>query len=437
MAENLHTDSDRPLTRQYIMHGRAFAAYVWQRFQADRCLRVAASLSYTSLLAIVPLTAIAFAMLAAFPVFEGVRGEFQSAMFANLLPQSAEAMEDYFEQFIRNTSTLSAVGIVGLALTAILLLGTVEVAMNRIFRVSTPRALVPRLMMFWAVITLGPLLLGASFSLSTYFFAATEWVGVDTAGGPASELARFLPTLIIMVLLSLFYLIIPNRPVDFASAVAGGVLAGLLFSGLRKLFGIYVASFPTYQTIYGAVSVVPIFLVWMYLSWAVVLLGAVFTASVGEWRSAGGQPADRHDRAGPVLVIALQILAVLFEGSQAGGGIRRQQILKATSSGEEAVTRIFLMLRKTGLVERTAVGDWILARDLSSVTLFQLYQTLGLGFSEEDLKISGEGWRRTLSERLARAMEIQKSAGDITLRELLESETVPDSAKTVELHPVS
>ena len=149
-----------------------FFSYVGGRFSSDRCLRMAAGLSYTSLLAIVPLTAIAFSMLAAFPVFSGVRDVLQDAVFSNLLPQTADATKDYFNQFIQNTTTLSAVGIVALAATAVLLLGTIEADMNAIFRVVRPRALVPRLLVFWALLTLGPLLLGASFSLSTYFFCS-------------------------------------------------------------------------------------------------------------------------------------------------------------------------------------------------------------------------------------------------------------------------
>ena len=138
-----------------------FFNYVGERFSRDRCLRMAASLSYTSLLAIAPLTAIAFSMLAAFPVFSGVHEILQDAVFSNLLPQTADATKDYFNQFIQNTTTLSAVGIVALAATAVLLLSTIEADMNAIIRVVRPLALVPRLLIFWALLKLGPLLLGA------------------------------------------------------------------------------------------------------------------------------------------------------------------------------------------------------------------------------------------------------------------------------------
>ena len=158
---------DRQLWSDRLQHFSSFTAFMWHRFVENDCLRLAASLSYTSMLAIVPLTAIAFSMLAAFPVFEGVPDEFQTVLFKNFLPTSAEAMREYFDQFVDNTAKLTAVGIVGLAFIAVLLLGTIGSALNAIFRVIRPRALLPRLLVFWALLTLGPLLLGASFSLST------------------------------------------------------------------------------------------------------------------------------------------------------------------------------------------------------------------------------------------------------------------------------
>jgi len=279
-----------------------------RRFQGDQCLRMAASLSYTSLLAAVPLTAIAFAMLAAFPVFEGVRESFQDVLFANFLPDAAESMREHFDKFVRNTTTLSAVGIVALALTAVLLLGTIESALNTIFRVTRPRRLGPRLLVFWAIITLGPLLLGASFSLSAYFFAATQWLGVDPATGTLGEAAKLLPTGIMMVLLTMFYVTIPNRPVALAGAVTGAIVAGLLIAALRKGFGFYVTHFPTYQNIYGALSAVPIFLIWTYLSWAVVLLGATLTATISEWREAGGRPVHLSASPSSRLTAAMAVL---------------------------------------------------------------------------------------------------------------------------------
>jgi membrane protein len=400
--------------------GRRFLAYVWRRFDDDGCLRMAASLSYTSLLAIVPLTAIAFAMLAAFPVFVGVREQLQAVVFSNLLPDAAKAMSEYFDQFVANTTRLTAVGIIGLALTAVLLLGTIESALNAIFRVAKPRALVPRLLVFWALITLGPLMLGASLSLSTYLFAASRWLGIDPLAGAVGVLTGWLPTLIVMVLLALFYVVIPNRPVNLLGAVVGGVVAGALFAGLRQVFGYYVATFPTYQTIYGAVSVIPIFLVWMYLSWAVVLFGAVLTASLTEWRTSGGRPAGKALDPGQRLALATHVLSILFECSRVGRRrASRASLLGATGGGQETVEEMLKTLEAGGYAVPTSDDEWVLSRDLAGVTLYDLFRDLGLMPSEDTIAVEGEGWRRRLAVRLIELRHMQRNIMDVSLRDLL------------------
>ncbi len=410
--------SDEPTVR--LAELRGFAGYVWRRFGEDRCLRMSAGLSYTSLLAIVPLTAIAFSMLAAFPVFGGVRGEFQNMLFANFLPESASAMRSYFDQFISNSATLSAVGVIGLAMTAVLLLGAIEADMNAIFRVSRPRALAPRLLVFWALITLGPLLLGASFSLSTYFFAATKYMGVNVLTGPLGGLAGLAPTAIIVVLLTMFFYIIPNRPVSIRSALVGGAFAGIGFSVLRKVFAWYVSTFPAYQTIYGAVSVVPIFLVWMYLTWTVVLLGAVLAASLDEWRRAGGLALLKAEDSGRRLVNALKVLARLQQLSQHGTAGGRRDLLRTARIGDIQLEAMLRTLNETRYITETRRGRWVLARDLGAVTLHDLYRALGLGIEDETLPAADAPWTQCLATCLAQARTNNRDAMNISLRDLLE-----------------
>ena len=409
---------------EHIKQLRPFLAFVWSRFLDGRCWRMAAGLSYTSLLAIVPLSAIAFSMLAAFPVFEGVKEQFQSALFENLLPQSAEAMQDYFNTFISNTSGLSAVGIIALAATAVLLLGTIEADMNTIFCVKKARALAPRLLVFWAMLTLGPLLLGASFSLSTYFFAATKWLGMDIFTGPLGLLTKSVPTLIIIVLLGLFYMAIPNRPVSFRAASIGGLTAGLMFTGLRLVFGWYVVTFPTYQNIYGALSVVPIFLVWMYLSWTVVLLGAVLTSSLSDWQRTGGKSMGTILHGGSRLIIGLRILALLLDASSNGGKVSRAKLLSEIGCGEEAAEQVLSFLSGAGFVQHVDTGGWIVGRDLSKTTLHDLYQALQLGLREEDINLiregEGDAWQSNLTNQLFSLRKAQQAATCVVLSELLE-----------------
>ncbi|MEQ9200085.1 MAG: YihY family inner membrane protein, partial [Rhodospirillales bacterium] len=157
--------------------------YIASRFSSDKCLRIAASLSYTSLLALVPMLAISLSILSAFPVFNDAREGIQALIFENFAPNTGEALTDYIQTFIRNTAGLTAIGIVGLAATAVMLLATIEDALNTIFRVEKKRPFVGRLLVFWAVLTMGPLLMGASFSLSSYFYALAQVLDQEVASG--------------------------------------------------------------------------------------------------------------------------------------------------------------------------------------------------------------------------------------------------------------
>ncbi len=169
---------------------------------------------------------------------------------------------------------------------------------------------------------------------------------------------------------------------------------------MRKAFGFYVANFPTYETIYGALSVIPIFLIWMYLSWLVVLFGAEIVAGSGEWRVAGGKPLDQDLHSGRRLAVALMILARLSEAGQSGAGISRKQLLAATGVAERTLEEQMKWFKRGGYAETTADGRWMLARDLDEVTLFSLLQSLDLElrFPEEWALEDGavEPWERRM-----------------------------------------
>lgn len=412
--------ANRKSDRLSIKAGEAarFTALVGRRFDEEGGFRMAASLSYTSLLAIVPLTAIGFSMLAAFPVFEGIRYQFQDILFSNFLPQSADTLKEYFDQFVQNAARLTAFGIVGLAVTAVLLLGTIEADLNAIFRVGRARALAPRLLVFWALITLGPLLLGASFSLSTYFFALTRWVGVDAVPGSVAFLSSVVPTGIMIVALTLCYWVVPNRRIRVRDAFTGGFVAGVVFSALRAGFGFYVANFPTYQHVYGAVSAVPIFLVWMYLSWVVVLMGASLVAVCGEWR-VGVRAATGPVDCGRRLVAALDVLSLLQKAGNAGRGMSRSNILKASGLDGATVDRLLLAFQRHGYADRTERHGWVLVGDLSGVTLYDFMLFLDVAIKPTDAEPRPPAWRARLAEELAVMARAQKEAAGTTLRDLL------------------
>lgn len=279
---------------------KEFVYFVMKRAQNDTVLRVASSLSYTSLIALVPVLAIALAIFSAFPVFNEVRQQVQDMIIQNLMPDTGEDIKLYFAQFINATAKLTTIGVVGIALTAILLLSTIENSFNFIFKVTRPRRFTTKITLYWTIITLGPLLLGTAFSLKGY--AAFNDV-LHTVPELQVIMGSILPFLLTWLVLTGVYIFVPNKKVDFLNAGAGAFVAMCLFWVLRFGFSMFMVKNNTYKTLYGAVAAVPLTLVWMYLYWAAVIFGAVVTAALEEFRQldrrnlnkiiAGGKPNKR------------------------------------------------------------------------------------------------------------------------------------------------
>lgn len=260
---------------------REFLYFLVKRAQNDTVLRVASSLSYTSLIALVPVLAIALAVFSAFPVFNDVREQIKDIIIQNLVPDAGQDINQYFTQFINATAKLTTIGVIGIALTAILLLSTIENSFNFIFKVNRPRRLTTKITLYWTVITLGPLLLGTALSLKSM-------IAVDTVLGNLSSgmilLGEILPFLLTWFVLASVYILVPNKKVDFFSAVIGAIVAMLLFWLLKNGFALFMVKNNTYKTLYGAVAAVPLMLILMYLYWAAVIFGAVVTAALEEFR---------------------------------------------------------------------------------------------------------------------------------------------------------
>lgn len=393
--------------------------YVARRFRADGALDKASSLSYTSLLSLVPLLAIALAMLTAFPVFDSVRGQLQDALFRNFVPEVGEQIQRYVNVFVRNAGKLTAAGVIGLVFTAVTLLVTIESSLNAIFRVVTHRSPLSRLLVYWTAVTLGPLLIGASFSLSAWFFSVQDWAAKAGLSGVIKLVTVAMPNALLMVAFSLLYLAVPNRRVLVRDALAGGIAAGLAFAALRFGFGLYVSQARAYQSIYGAVAAMPIFLFWTYLSWAVILFGAELAAALPEWRLA------RPDLGGPLsarrrLSLALTILAVLLEENRQGGrGHGRRVLLDAVGEGERPFRFVLERLQAEGYVILTAGGRYVLGRDLSLVSLGDVARLLDLGLGQGAPGDDSLPWIGRISSRLDLAADQQQQALDLPLVDVL------------------
>ena len=266
----------------------------WQRFSEERCLQIASSLTFTVLLAIVPIITVALTVISAFPVFGRLLQYVERFLVRYMLPESAAAVAGYAQQFAENAARLTSVGIALLFVTAVIVLMTIDRAFNQIWRVPRPRGTVQRIFVYWALLTVGPPLVGASLALTSWLVRRSAGL---VEGVPMVEeaLLTIAPFLLTGLAFALAYATMPNRRVLVGDALAGGLVAALAFEAMKRGFALYIAQFPTYRLVYGAFSAVPIFLLWIYLSWVVVLLGAVTAAVLPEWRERVAAGVPRKD----------------------------------------------------------------------------------------------------------------------------------------------
>jgi membrane protein len=266
----------------------AFTRGALLRFIGDGCLTGAGALSYTTLVALVPATAIALAVLSAFPVFADARDQLLGVVFRSFVPEVGAEVEYWFRYFAGISARTTTIGILALIVTVVLLLVTIEDQLHHIWRVKSPRPWVQRILAYWAILTFGPLLLGVSFSLPSYIELIARDVGLNpmilTDEFGAQRLLRFAPVLLEVLAFTLIYALIPNCSVRWREAAVGGVVATTLIEGLKICFVLYLGYFSSYHAVYGAAAAIPIFLLWMYVAWSAVLFGAVVAAALPQWR---------------------------------------------------------------------------------------------------------------------------------------------------------
>lgn len=255
----------------------------------DRLIQVASSLAFTTVLAIVPLLAVTLSVMTAFPIFSDFETSLQVFLREQLMPEafSATVME-YLDEFVSQASRLSTVGGLFLLVTAVLVILSIDDALNDIWHVKTQRPISQRLLIYWAVLSLGPVILGASIWTSTLVARQTFTFGEETIL-PLAAAAAWVPYLIGAAACSLLFAIVPNCKVPWRVAVVGGFTTATLFEAIKWGLGLYFAKIPTYTVIYGAFSVLPAFLLWIYLSWLAVLVGALVAANLKSH-----DESDRH-----------------------------------------------------------------------------------------------------------------------------------------------
>ncbi|EJI85093.1 hypothetical protein AEST_21950 [Alishewanella aestuarii B11] len=272
-----------------------FVKAYWQRCQQDQIQVIGGYLTYISLLSLVPLVTVMFAMLSAFPMFAEFRTNMEQFIYANVIPSRGDEIQAYLTQFIGNTGGMTAIGILALVFFALLLIHNIDKTLNKIWRVTSRPRLIISFSIYWMILTLGPILFGLSIGVTSYLVRLSTFAD-DYTPGFSTLVLGVVPYLMSLAAFFILYLVVPNLKVRVKHALWGALLAMVLFELSKRGFAFYVTNFPTYQTIYGALALLPILFVWIHLSWMVVLLGAELTALLQQ-REAG---ECREDEVCPV-----------------------------------------------------------------------------------------------------------------------------------------
>lgn len=353
----------------------SFFRFLWRRFLDDRLFEAAGALAFTTIFALVPLSMVVFGTLSAFPVFDKWSDQLSQYVFSNFVPSSASAVQEYLRTLSGNTGKLTAAGSIALVLSVLVTLNSVETTFNRIWRVPTARPKFSRFLVYWTVLTLGALVAASSLALSTEFFALAIF---ETAPGRLLEhlILRFAPMAIELACFAAIFKVVPHRTVKWRHALAGACLAMILFESVKQGMGYYFGRFGNYQAIYGPLAVVPIMMLWIYLGWVAVLLGASFASTMSAFRY---QPASMRLPVGHEMYALLRMLGRFAEARRAGRGLHIDEILQVEPMLTDALVQDMLgRLDGIDVLSRAESGEWLLSRDLADVTFAELYEACHL-----------------------------------------------------------
>jgi membrane protein len=348
-----------------------FLVFVFKRFEADECRDKAGSLTYTTMLSIVPILTVFLVIVSSIPALASARAEIQQTIYRNLLPSSSLQITQYLNEFTEKSTNLTVIGALFLFVTAGMMLSTIEQAFNHVWRVKRPRGGAIGWMRYWTIISLGPILLGGAFAASSAL-TSIEILNQNFAGY-SIDWAVWLKLLsfgLTILGFTFLYWLIPNCKVPVKEAAIAGAIAGVLFEVLKYAFGGIMSNFTSYDQVYGAFAALPILIMWIYLSWNLVLLGVEISYGLTVFHAAEHLP--RH----PVLAI-LDILQLFYERQKTGDAVIDAEAMQILGRGEvEKWTEYAEVLHVNELIKKTEQGDYVLCRNLSQIDFWTFYKSL-------------------------------------------------------------
>jgi len=409
----------RALRQWNVAKLRALSRYVLRRASEDRLPQVASSLTFTTVLSLVPILTVAFALFTAFPMFQSFRAAIESYLFSNLVPENiSRSILTYLNQFSRNAKGLTAAGLIGLVATSVMTMLTVENALNAIWRVRHPRPLTQRVLVFWALVSFGPVLIGASLSVSSYLVSISAGYVHKLPFG-LGVIVGVVPILLSAIAFAMLYVFVPNTNVERRDALVAGVIAAVAFEIAKRGFGYYVARFPTYTAVYGAFAALPIFLTWIYVSWLVTLLGATIAATLPVIRQGYWQ---RRTFPGSEFFDALGILLLLYRARESAPRTLAERDIgqRLRLEGDylaDLLAKLKLLHLIGKLQQERGEAHWALLCDAHTTTLRPLHEKLVLNLP----RLPRTALARQLGDTRALAGHLYNPALDCTLETVFAS----------------
>jgi membrane protein len=357
--------------REKMKHWWQLLVYLFHRFYDGGCTYRAAALTFTTLLAIVPLIAVSFAILSAFPAFNTFGMRVQDFIISNFVATSGKAIQGYIQEFVQHVSQLSVLSVAFLIVTAILMMYTIEESFNEIWKVKRERHVGSSLLLYWGVLTISPILMSVGLFISSYLIALPQVNTTVEHLGLKDLVLPLISFLLSSTLFTILYLVVPNCLVRFRYGLIGGLIAGLLFEISKAGFTIYLYFFPTYQLLYGTLAAIPLFFLWVYISWLIILFGGVVAHSL----------AFRHKLKSKVkldgFTHAIHWLGYFWKAQLNGKSLSLDELISKDSYGYqvEPEDQLECLIEKK-IIQPTDDGKYVLNRDLSTFTLGEFYSNL-------------------------------------------------------------
>lgn len=393
----------------------SFLRHMGSRYSRDGCRESAAALTYMSLFAVVPLMTLMYSMFSLIPAFQGLGDQVQTLIFDNFLPQSGSEVQQYLQEFSNQARKLSLVGVIILVVTAYLMLANIEKTFNHIWGTLGGRKGLTGFLLYWSILSFGPLLVGIGLAMHTYLLSFQLIVDEVTALGLAALILEYLPWLMTWAAFTLLFLAVPNCRVIFRYAVVGGLVTMLFFELAKDVFGNLVAN-TSFHSVYGAFAMVPVFLMWIYLCWMIILGGAELVRSLETFKSV--YRGHRY----PDLTAVVLICWKCWRRQQKGTAITDRDMLQSGIDNQHW-QRLRALLLERKILENTTSGRYVLTRDISQLSLWELVEMFGDNFTHLPSERAGEKlgnypWFHGLEEIVRRVGENATAEFATTLEDL-------------------